>query len=142
MFLLDTNVLSELRRPERTHPNVAAWASKTSVADFYISSISLMEIELGALLAARKDAAHGLTLRNWIDRQILVQFKDRILAFDAAVAQRCARLHVPTPRPHRDAQIAATALSHRLTVVSRNVKDFAVAGLDLLDPWSVIPDAG
>ena len=135
MFLLDTNVVSELRRPEKADSSVLAWASTVPAASFFLSAISILEIELGALLAGRKDAAQGAVLRAWIDDQILPRFDGRILAIDAVVAQRCARLHVPDPRAERDALIAATAIVHGLTVVTRNVKDFGPVGLPLLNPW-------
>jgi predicted nucleic acid-binding protein len=135
MFLLDTNVISELRRPDRADRNVVAWANAIPAASFFMSAISILEIELGARLIERKDAAQGAVLRTWIDNQILVRFEHRILAVDTAVAQRCARLHVPNPRAERDALIAATALVHSLTVVTRNVADFEPAGVALINPW-------
>ena len=137
MFLLDTNVISELRRPERADGNVVAWAGAISAASFFLSAISILEIELGALQIARRDAAQGAVLRAWIDDQILPRFEDRILAVDTAVAQRCARLHVPDPRSERDALIAATAIVHGLTVVTRDVADFEPMGVALLNPWVV-----
>ena len=135
MFLLDTNVISELRRPDKADRNVAAWANALPAASFFISAISILEIELGVLLIARKDAAQGAVLRTWIDHQILARFEGRVLAIDTAVAQRCARLHVPDPRAERDALIAATALVHGLTVVTRNVADFELTGVALFNPW-------
>jgi toxin FitB len=135
MFLLDTNVISELRRPDRANRNVIAWASRIPANGFFLSAISILEIELGALLMARKDAAQGEILRGWIDDQILPRFEGRILAVDTAVAQRYARLHVPDPRAERDALIAATALVHGLTVVTRDVADFEPTGVALLNPW-------
>jgi toxin FitB len=135
MFLLDTNVISELRRPERADRNVIAWARATPAASFFLSAISILEIELGALLSGRKDAAQGAVLRAWIDDQILPRFEGRILAVDTIVAQRCARLHIPDPRAERDALIAATAMVHGLTVVTRNVADFEPVGVALLNPW-------
>jgi toxin FitB len=135
MFLLDTNVVSELRRPDRANHHVIAWASKIPATEFFLSAISILEIELGVLLMARKDATQGEVLRAWIDDQVLPRFEGRILAVDTAVAQRCARLHVPDPRAERDALIAATALVHGLTVVTRNVTDFEPAGVALLNPW-------
>src|ERR1700758_4594979 len=103
MFLLDTNVISELRRPDKADHNVVAWASKIPATEFFLSAISILEIELGALLIARKDAAQGEVLRAWIDNQILPRFEGRILAVDTIMAQRCAHLHVPDPRAERDA---------------------------------------
>src|ERR1700704_6213157 len=125
MFLLDTNVVSELRRPERANRNVAAWAGSIPFASFFLSAISILEIEIGALQLSRKDSAQGTVLRAWIDEQILPRFEGRILPVDTSVAQRCARLHVPDPRSERDALFAATALVHSLTVVTRNTVDFA-----------------
>ncbi|MBR0845939.1 MULTISPECIES: type II toxin-antitoxin system VapC family toxin [Bradyrhizobium] len=136
MFLLDTNVISELRRPDKAHRNVVAWANAIPAANFFISAISILEIELGARLIERKDAAQGALLRNWIDNHILARFEGRILAIDTAVARRCAQLHVPNPRAERDALIAATALVHGLTIVTRNVGDFEPTGVPLLNPWA------
>ena len=135
MFLLDTNVLSELRRRERTHPKVAAWADSVQAADLFLSAITILEIEAGTLMLARRDVAQGAVLRAWIDDKVLPAFAGRILAIDTAVAQRCARLHVPDPRAERDALIAATALVRRMCVVTRNVSDFQPMGVELLNPW-------
>ncbi|WP_063692144.1 type II toxin-antitoxin system VapC family toxin [Bradyrhizobium stylosanthis] len=135
MFLLDTNVISELRRPDKADHNVLAWANAVPVANFFMSVISILEIELGARLIERKDAVQGAVLRAWINDHILPRFDGRILAIDTAVAQRCAQLHVPDPRAERDALIAATALVHGLTVVTRNVGDFEPTGVTLLNPW-------
>ena len=135
MFLLDTNVISELRRPERANRNVVAWAGSIPLASFFLSAISILEIEIGALRLARKDPTQGAVFRAWIDGQILTRFEGRILPVDIGVAQRCARFHVPDPRSERDALIAATALVHGLTMVTRNTADFASAGVGLLNPW-------
>jgi predicted nucleic acid-binding protein len=136
MFLLDTDVMSELRRPERANRNVIAWAGAIPAASFFLSVVSILEIEIGALRLAQKDSAQGAVLRAWIDQQILPRFEGRILPVDTSVAQRCARLHVPDPRSERDALIAATALVHGLTMVTRNTADFELAGVALLDPWN------
>jgi len=135
MFLLDTNVISELRRPDKADRNVVVWANVQPLSGFFMSAISILEIELGALRVARKDAAQGAILRSWIDDQILARFEERILPIDTVVAQRCARLHVPDPRAERDALIAATALVHGLTVVTRDVADFSPMGVALINPW-------
>lgn len=135
MFLLDTNVLSELRRRDRTNPNVAAWSDHVDALDLFRSAITILEIEAGTLVVRRRDEAQGAVLRSWIDNKVLPAFEDRILPVDTAVAQRCARLHVPDPRAERDALIAATALVHRLTVVTRNVADLQPMGVDLFNPW-------
>ena len=135
MFLLDTNVLSELRRHDRAHPKVAAWADAVRPSDMFLSAITILEIEAGVLMRQRRDETQGAILRAWVDTKVLPAFKDRILAVDTAVAQRCARLHVPDTRAERDALIAATALVHGLTVVTRNVVGFELMGVDLLNPW-------
>ena len=135
MFVLDTNVISELRRPAKANPNVLAWASSTPVAQTYLPAITILEIELGALLMERKDKARAKVLRTWIDDQILPRFAGRILSVDTTVALRCARLHVPAMRAERDALIAATASVHAMTVVTRNIADFGMAGVKVLNPW-------
>jgi toxin FitB len=135
MFLFDTNVISELRRPDKADRNVSAWANSLPAAAVFISAVSILEIERGALMIARKDAAQGALLRAWIDQQILARFEGRILPVDTAVAQRCARFHIPDPRSERDALIAATALVHGLTLVTRNVGDFQPTGVALVNPW-------
>lgn len=135
MYLLDTDVVSHLRRPENAHPQVLAWANSTPVGVHYISSITVHEIERGILSLERKDAIQGRILRAWMEGQVIPDFEGRILAIDTAVAQRCAKLHVPDSRPERDAFIAATALIHGMTVVTRNVDDFRPMGVDMLNPW-------
>jgi toxin FitB len=88
MFLLDTNVISELRRPDKAHGNVVAWAGTVAAASFFLSAISILEIELGTLQVARRDAAQGAILRSWIDDQILPRFEGRILPIDTSVGER------------------------------------------------------
>ncbi|MCL4765396.1 MAG: type II toxin-antitoxin system VapC family toxin [Hyphomicrobiaceae bacterium] len=136
MFLLDTNVIFELRRPAKAEAAVVAWANSTPAASMFLSAISVLEIELGARLIERRDVAQGVVLRAWIDHQILPRFDGRILPIDTAVALRCAGLHVPDPRSERDALIAATALVHGLTVATRNISDFQPMGVSILNPWS------
>jgi len=135
MYILDTNVISELRKGRKTHPNVKKWAERVPSASLYISVISLLELEIGIQLIDRRDKEQGTILRAWMDRHVLPTFSGRILAIDAAVAQRCATLHVPNPRSDRDALIAATALVHGLTVATRNVADFEHTGVGVLNPW-------
>ena len=136
MFVLDTNVVSQLRRPDKADQKVVTWASSVPLASIFLSAITVLELELGALLMERKDKAQGLVLRAWVDGQIMPRFEGRILAVDAAVAQRCARLHVPDPRAERDALMAATALVHGMTVVTRNTADFEPTGVQVLNPWT------
>ena len=139
MYLLDTDVISHLRRPQKADRRVAAWAASTPVVLHFMSSITLHELERGILLMERKDPAQGAVLRAWMDGQILPRFAERILPVDIAVAQRSARFHVPDPKPERDAFIAATALVHGLTVVTRNVDDFKLSGVEILNPWEWEP---
>jgi predicted nucleic acid-binding protein len=135
MFLLDTNVLSELRRRDRTDAGVSAWADGIAASEMFLSAITILEIEVGALRLMRRDPIQGAVLRTWIDGRVLPAFEGRILAVDTAVARRCAAMHVPDPRGERDALIAATALEHRLTVATRNVADFAGLGVGIVNPW-------
>jgi predicted nucleic acid-binding protein len=135
MFLLDTNVLSELRSRKRTDPNVAAWFDGVHSSDLYLSAVTILEIEWGTLSLVRKDPAQGKILRSWIDTRVLPSFKGRILPVDTDVALRCASLHVPNRRAERDAFIAATALVHRLKVATRNVSDFEPMGVPTVNPW-------
>lgn len=135
MIILDTNVISELRK-SRAAPEVARWAERFAVNQFYLSVISILEIERGARQIARRDKQQGQMLRTWIDDQILPQFDGRVLAVDTAVAMRCAALHVPDPQSERDAMIGATALVHGMTVATRNVDDFIPLGVPVINPWN------
>ena len=137
MFLLDTNVISELRKAGdgKADANVVAWLSGVDASTFYLSAVTLMEIEVGVLRIARRDPTQGVRLRTWMDNHILPEFSARILPVDTTVALRCAVLHVPDPRPEREAFIAATALVHGMTVVTRNLADFERTGVALLNPW-------
>ena len=138
MYLLDTNVVSELRKAKtgKADPNVRLWAERVSALDLFLSAITILELETGILLIERRDPSQGALLRSWLDHQVLPAFSERILAVDTAVAQRCARLHVPDRRSDRDALIAATALVHDLIIVTRNVADFAPTGVPILNPWT------
>jgi predicted nucleic acid-binding protein len=135
MFLLDTNVVSELRKLRRADPAVAVWADATTPASMHLSVMTLMELDIGVLRIERRDQPQGALLRRWLETKVVAQFAPRILPIDAAIAQRCAHLHVPDPRPERDALIAATALTHGLTVVTRNTVDFEPMGVAVLNPW-------
>ncbi|MEP9400569.1 type II toxin-antitoxin system VapC family toxin [Sphingomonas sp. VNH70] len=135
MFLLDTNAISALRRPNHGNPNVLAWAARINLAEFFLSTIIVFEIERGILLLNRRDPGQAAMLRAWMDDRVMADFADRILPVDIPVARRCAALHVPDPRPERDAMIAATALVHGLTVVTRNTADFLSTGVPLANPW-------
>lgn len=134
-YLLDTNVLSELRKLDRAHTNVRAWASDQAPVDFAISVVSVMEIEIGVRLLQRRDPSSARRLEGWFDEGIVGTFGRRILQVDVSTARAAARLHVPDPRPRSDAFIAATALVRGLTVVTRNVRDFEPMGVPVLNPW-------
>jgi toxin FitB len=135
MFLLDTNVISELRRPQRTNPKVAAWADSALPAELFLSSITILELETEALLLRRRDYRQAALIQQWIEKRVLPAFEERILPVDTAVTRRCASLHVPDPRPYRDSLIAATALVHDLIVVTRNRADFETMAVTVLNPW-------
>ena len=137
MYLLDTNVVSELRkiRLGKADEHVAAWADSIDAADLYLSAITVQELEIGVLLAERRDPAQGAIFQAWLNSHVLPAFAGRILAVDTAVALRSAQLHVPDPHPVRDGLIAATALVHGMTVVTRNVAGFEPTGVQTLNPW-------
>lgn len=137
MFVLDTNVVSELRkvRTGKIDANVAVWAESMDAADLFVSSITIMELELGILSVERRDSVQGAVLRSWLEQNVLPEFSERTLPVDTAVALRCARLHVPDKRGERDALIAATALVHGMTIVTRNVADFEPTGVQIINPW-------
>ncbi|QDI05585.1 type II toxin-antitoxin system VapC family toxin [Xanthomonas cerealis pv. cerealis] len=145
MYVLDTHVLSELRKVRlgKADANVAAWAESVDAADLFISAITVMELELGVLSIERKDATQGAMLRSWLEQHVLPEFSGRTLPIDIAVAQRCARLHVPDKRGERDALIAATAtataLAHGMAVVTRNVADFEPTGVPIVNAWEPLP---
>ena len=137
MFVLDTNVVSELRKASagKADRRVVAWAQSVPAAALFISAITLLELELGILRLERHDRAQGAMLRTWLDDHVLPAFEGRVLPVDAAVARRCARLHVPDPRNERDALIAGSAMVHGMTVVTRNLTDFEATDVALLNPW-------
>jgi toxin FitB len=137
MYLLDTNVVSELRKIHngKADLNVTTWADRVDAAELFISVITIQELEIGVLLIERKDAKQGAMLRTWLGTQVIPAFGERILPLTTDIAKRCARLHVPDLRPLRDGLIAATALTHRMTVITRNVSDFAPTGVATMNPW-------
>ncbi len=137
MFILDTNVVSELRKVRigRADKHVAKWADSVAATDLYLSAISVQELEIGVQLLERRDKVQGAVFRTWLNDHVLPAFAGRILSVDVEVARRSAALHVPDPKPVRDSLIAATALVHGMTVVTRNVDDFEASGVLLLNPW-------
>lgn len=137
MYLLDTIVISELRKAKsgKANPAVVSWATPLPSSALFLSAITVLELEMGVLSIERRDALQGAVLRSWLDDHVLPAFFGRVLPIDAAVARRCAALHVPDPRAARDALIAATALVHQMTVATRNIADFEPTGVSLINPW-------
>jgi predicted nucleic acid-binding protein len=136
MFLLDTNIISELRRTDKADASLLAWANRVAPEELFVSVISILEIEIGTLRVLRRDHSKGAMLRYWIDAHVLPSFGGRILPVDARVVKICAALHVPNPRPQYDALIAATALADGLRLVTRNEKDFNAMGVQVLNPFA------
>jgi predicted nucleic acid-binding protein len=137
MYLLDTNVISELRKAKtvKINKNVEAWASHVPASALFLSVITVLELELGIRLLERRDTSQAAMLRSWFDDHVLTTFSDRILDINSTIALRCAALHVPDPQSDRDALIAATALEYGMIVVTRNVSDFELTGVEIIDPW-------
>jgi hypothetical protein len=137
MYLIDTNVISEWRKASkgRADRRVTTWANSVPSESMFLSAVSILEMEMGALLMERRDPDQGAILRSWLDDHVLPSFEGRILVIDTPVALRCGALQVPNPRSYRDSLIAATALVHGMTVVTRNTADFVSTGVTLLNPW-------
>jgi predicted nucleic acid-binding protein len=138
MFLLDTNVISELRKAKagKADHNVVSWESHIPAASLFLSVIVLQELEIGVLRAERRDTTKGAILRAWLHNQVIPEFAHRTLPVDMEVALGSAALHVPDQAPVRDALIAATGLVHGMTIVTRNISDFAPARVALINPWN------
>jgi len=140
MYLLDSNVISELRKGKANPSSaVRAWAAQRAVGELYLSAVSVMELDIGVRLMERRDVAQGAILRAWIQR-VLREFEGRVLAFSGTTASICAPLHVPDKKSFRDSMIGATALEHGFAVVTRNVRDFGLPGLRVIDPWQARAD--
>ncbi len=137
MFLLDTNVVSALRRAASGEANehLVTWASSAHSSALYLSSISVLELEIGVQRVERRDKRQGEVLRSWLVDKVRPAFRGRVLPFDEASAIICAGYHVPNPRSDRDSFIAAIAESNSMSVVTRNVKDFESLGVRVLNPW-------
>ena len=135
--LLDTNVVSELRKTNQPHvnANVVNWSRTYAAFDFCISVMTLMEIEIGVLRLERRDSLQGRSLRGWFENYVLRGFEGRILDIDEKIVRKASLLHVPDPKPDRDAFIGATASAYSLTLATRNVRDFVAMGIDLINPW-------
>ena len=146
MYLLDTNVLSEIRKASRIKASSAKmdrrvenWVNSVSPFDLYMSVVSILELERGFNLLKPRDPAQAEVIRLWVRNRILPSFDGRILPVDLAVAQRCAALVIPKAIEYRDSLIAATALVHGMTIVTRNVRHFEPTGAALLNPWDERP---
>lgn len=137
MYLLDTNVISELRKQTsgKADKKVVDWAKSVPADSLYLSVITIMELQMGVLSIQRKDSRQGNLLRQWLDSQVIPAFSNRTLAIDVPITQCCASLHIPDPRSERDALIAATAIVNGMTVVTRNLADFEPTGVKTFDPW-------
>lgn len=137
MYLLDTNVISELRKAgsNRANTNVIKWAKDKPTTSLFISVITVFEIEMGVLLIERKDPKQAAIYRTWLNSHVLKAFSDRVLPFDTSVALKCAQLHVPNPKSERDGMIASTSIIHGLTLVTRNEKDFKHMDIEVVNPW-------
>ncbi|OHV23001.1 type II toxin-antitoxin system VapC family toxin [Rhizobium sp. RMa-01] len=138
MLLLDTSVVSELRKVAsgKADSNVVVWNETVDPAETFISSVVLHELEIGVRLVEHNDAAAGKVLRNWLKNSVLAAFSGRILPLDEAAAVQAAQWHVPNPKSINDAYIAATAFTRRMTLVTRNIKDFEGMGVALVNPWA------
>lgn len=137
MYLLDTNIFRELRMlPKgKANPNVVAWAQTIKTEQFFTSVVVSMEIERGVLSLMHKDPVQGVLLRQWFEHTFKPSMNGRILPVDETTAAICATLHVPNKSPENDAWIAATALQHRLILVTRNTADFENVGIQLFNPF-------
>lgn len=139
MYLLDTSVLSELRKlgDGRADANVTTWLADRDANSFFISVNTLMELEIGILRVERRDIRQASILRQWVDGIVRPEFTARTLPIDEAIALRCARLHIPGPRSDRDVLIAATALHHGMAIVTQNVANFTATEAPLINPWGL-----
>ena len=137
MFLLDTNVISELRKTteNKINPGVKEWAETKMPSTMFLSVITIFELELGILRLERRDKKQGQILRKWLSQLVLPALVDRVLPINTAIAVRSASLHVSNPSSDRDAMIAATAIEHHLTLVTRNTVDFDLTKVKLINPW-------
>ncbi len=135
MYLLDTVTVSELRKgQDRADPGVVEWNGTVSADHTHLSVVTLRELRTGALLVDRRDPHSGSALLRWVDH-VAAAYAGRVLPIDAAIAEVCAAIHVPHPKPAEDAWIAATASVHGLTVVTRNTTDFATMDVPVHNPW-------
>lgn len=138
MFLLDTNIVAESRKIQQGKADVglSEWVKQTPVQQMYLCAITLLELERGVMRMERKDTQQGVLLRRWLDEQVKPTFQGRILPFDEYAAAICAAMHTPDPKPITDSLIAAIAKQHNMTLITRNIADFAHTGVRLLNPFA------
>jgi toxin FitB len=133
-FLLDTNVIAELRKGSRANRNVSSWFAALDPEDILLSVLTVGEIRRGVENQRRRDPAAARSLDRWL-RRLLREYGDRILGVDVSVADMWGRMNVPDPLPVIDALLAATARVRGLTLATRNVKDVARSGADVVNPF-------
>ena len=138
-YLLDTNVVSALRRKDRAEKRVLDWFERVAEADFFVSVLTMMEIEIGVRRLELHDPRQAAVIRAWKEGPLEALFRGRCVTVDRETVERCAALHVPGPQPEIDALIAATAIAKRLTLVTRNERDFTGIPIAVVNPWSA-PD--
>ena len=136
-YLLDTNVISELRKRDRASENVRTWLHAHRAPEFWISVLVVGELRRGVELVARRDGAAASALREWLDSTVR-DYCDRILPVTLAISERWATLSVPDPIPVIDGLLAATAIEHHLSLVTRNVGDVQATGVDVVNPFDPI----
>ncbi|MEA2604868.1 MAG: toxin FitB [Acidobacteriota bacterium] len=134
-YLLDTNVVSELRKGRHCNPGVASWFAEVSSAEIYLSVLTVGEIRKGIENIRRRDESTADVLEAWLG-ELVATHSDRILPIDEAIAEQWGRFNVPDPLPVLDSLLAATASVHGLTLITRNVKDVKRTGVDCLNPFS------
>ena len=138
MFLLDTNVISDMRKIDsgRADSHVSTWIDELDASDFYVSVVTLAELDYCIRFKHRRYPNQSLFLRRWFNHSVLPFFEDRIVTIDFQVAMKYSEINVPNHLPDRDSWIAATALVHNFVVVTRNTKDFEASGVALYTPWT------
>ncbi len=134
-FLLDTNVISAARRPEKQDQAFQKFLHHFDMKDAFLSSVTIMEIQFGIKQVQNKDPAFVDDLERWLKNIVLTKFTGRIIAFDLTIALRAGALPTPNRRPTPDAMIAATALERNLQVITRNIAHFKTLGVTCIDPW-------
>ena len=141
MYLIDTNIISEMRkiRHRKADPNVTAWVNSVNPNLFYTSIVVMMELQRGVMGKHRTDPEQGKRLQQWFDISVKGIFDKRVLYINDHIADVCAGIHVPNPKPENDAWIAATAIAHGLTLVTRNVSDFDGIAVDIINPFTYQP---